>query len=139
MIRYGLLLCVACWLALAGATATAGDLAKEEVAAYFPPPLQVGERLAQLPAWPITSELRPDDGPIGYAFESIDLAPIPGFEGTPVGLLPQNNRIAAVIEKNCISCKLCEQVCIKDAVVVPRAHQFEDIGMSFMSYLTDEH
>ncbi|MCB1915847.1 MAG: 4Fe-4S binding protein [Rhodocyclaceae bacterium] len=87
MIRYGLLLCVACWLALAGATATAGDLAKEEVAAYFPPPLQVGERLAQLPAWPITSELRPDDGPIGYAFESIDLAPIPGFEGTPINLL----------------------------------------------------
>ena len=28
---------------------------------------------------------------------------------------------------------------IKDAIEVPRPHQFEDIGMSFMSYLTDEH
>ena len=72
-------------------------------------------------------------------FEALEMVPAPGYEGTPVGLLPQNNRIAAVIEKNCISCKLCEQVCIKDAVVVPRAHQFDDIGMSFMSYLTDEH
>lgn len=49
------------------------------------------------------------------------------------------NRIAAVIEKNCVSCKLCEQVCIKDAIEVPRHHQFEDIGMSFMSYLSDGH
>ena len=72
-------------------------------------------------------------------FEALEMVPAPGFEGMDVGLLPQNNRIAAVIEKNCISCKLCEQVCIKDAVVVPREHQFEDIGMSFMNYLTDEH
>ena len=53
--------------------------------------------------------------------------------------LAQTQQIASVIEKNCVSCKLCEQVCIKDAVEVPRQHQFEDIGMSFMSYLTDEH
>ena len=44
-----------------------------------------------------------------------------------------------MIEKNCVSCKLCEQVCIKDAIEVPRQHQFEDIGMSFMSYVTDGH
>jgi len=49
------------------------------------------------------------------------------------------NRIAVVTEKNCTSCKLCEQVCIKDAIEVPRNHAFEDIGMSFMSYLTDGH
>lgn len=72
-------------------------------------------------------------------FEALEMVPAPGFEGQDVNLLPQNNTIAAVIEKNCISCKLCEQVCIKDAVVVPRPHQFEDIGMSFMNYLTDEH
>ena len=53
--------------------------------------------------------------------------------------LPQTSQIAVVIDKNCVSCKLCEQVCIKDAIVVPRPHQFEDIGMSFMSYLTDDH
>ena len=49
------------------------------------------------------------------------------------------SQIAYVIEKNCVSCKLCEQVCIKDAIEVPRQHQFEDIGMSFMSYVTDNH
>lgn len=49
------------------------------------------------------------------------------------------NRIAVVVDKNCVSCKLCEQVCIKDAIEVPRKHQFEEIGMSFMSYLTDGH
>jgi ferredoxin len=49
------------------------------------------------------------------------------------------NRIAVVREKNCTSCKLCEQVCIKDAIEIPRTQNFEDIGMSFMSYLTDGH
>jgi len=53
--------------------------------------------------------------------------------------LPQTAQIAYVIEKNCVSCKLCEQVCIKDAIEVPRQHQFEDIGMSFMHYVTDNH
>jgi ferredoxin len=49
------------------------------------------------------------------------------------------NRIAVVIEKNCTSCKLCEQVCIKDAIEIPRVQNFRDIGMSFMSYLSDGH
>ncbi|MDP6764132.1 MAG: 4Fe-4S binding protein [Planctomycetota bacterium] len=52
---------------------------------------------------------------------------------------PQTSTVAEVIPKNCTSCKLCEQVCIKDAIEVPRTHPFEDIGMSFMSYLTDDH
>jgi len=78
------------WLAsvvlLAGA-AQAGVLTRDELARRFPPPLQVGEKLADIPAWPINSELTPHGGPVGYAFESIDLAPIPGFEGTPFNLL----------------------------------------------------
>ncbi|MDP6739586.1 MAG: hypothetical protein QF404_06170, partial [Planctomycetota bacterium] len=53
--------------------------------------------------------------------------------------LPQTSQIAVVTGKLCTSCKLCEQVCIKDAIEVPRPHQFEDIGMSFMSYVTDAH
>ncbi|MCB1890119.1 MAG: 4Fe-4S binding protein [Rhodocyclaceae bacterium] len=68
-------------------SAVAGDLDREAVATYFPPPLQVGEKLTDIAAWPITSELRPDGEPMGYVFESIDLAPIPGFEGTPINLL----------------------------------------------------
>jgi electron transport complex protein RnfB len=53
--------------------------------------------------------------------------------------LPQTSMVAEVLPKLCVSCKLCEQVCIKDAIEVPRQHQFEDIGMSFMSYVTDVH
>ena len=53
--------------------------------------------------------------------------------------LPQTATIAKVLPKQCVSCKLCEQVCIKDAIEVPRQHQFENIGMSFMSYITDNH
>jgi ferredoxin len=71
-------------------------------------------------------------------FEALEMRPYDPDASTEYGL-PQTGMIAHVIEKNCVSCKLCEQVCIKDAVVVPREHQFDDIGMSFMSYLTDEH
>jgi len=72
-------------------------------------------------------------------FAALEMVAAPGNEGLDLGTLPQTGRIAQVIPKNCISCKLCEQVCIKDAVFVPREHQFADIGMSFMSYLTDDH
>jgi len=74
-------------MVLCAMQAYGGDLGKAEMAARFPPPLQVGDKLADIPAWPITSELEPDAGPVAYAFESIDLAPIPGFEGTPFNLL----------------------------------------------------
>ncbi|MCZ6599138.1 MAG: 4Fe-4S binding protein, partial [Planctomycetota bacterium] len=69
-------------------------------------------------------------------FEALEMRPVEEGAQFP---LPQTATIAYVIEKNCVSCKLCEQVCIKDAIEVPRQHQFEEIGMSFMSYLTDEH
>jgi len=49
--------------------------------------LRVGDKLREIPVWPLISELAPDAGPIGYVFETIDLAPIPGFEGTPMNLL----------------------------------------------------
>lgn len=65
----------------------AGDLDQAEIARRFPPPLQVAAKLGEVPAWPLSNELTPDSGPVGYVFESIDLAPIPGFEGTPFNLL----------------------------------------------------
>ncbi len=79
-----LLLASAC---LAGFPALAGELSHDDLSRRFPPPLHVGEKLRDVPAWPLTSELTPDSGPVGYVFESIDLAPIPGFEGTPFDLL----------------------------------------------------
>ena len=67
--------------------AAAGDLNKADIERRFQRPLHVGDKLREVPAWPLTSELTPDAGPVGYVFESIDLAPIPGFEGTPINLL----------------------------------------------------
>jgi NosR/NirI family nitrous oxide reductase transcriptional regulator len=74
-------------LLLSCCQAIAGDLAKADIERRFQRPLHVGEKLREVPAWPLTSELTPDAGPVGYVFESIDLAPIPGFEGTPMNLL----------------------------------------------------
>lgn len=67
--------------------AAAGDLKQADIARRFPPPYRVGALLPDLPAWPLSSELTPEAGPVAYVFESIDLAPIPGFEGTPFNLL----------------------------------------------------
>ena len=67
--------------------ASAGEMSRPALERRFLPPLHVGEKLREVPAWPLSSELEPDAGPVGYVFESIDLAPIPGFEGTPFNLL----------------------------------------------------
>ncbi|MBI4988291.1 MAG: 4Fe-4S binding protein [Rhodocyclales bacterium] len=72
---------------LTAAAAQAGTLSQADLVRRFGPPLRVGEKLREVPAWPLTSELKPDGGPTGYVFESIDIAPIPGFEGTPINLL----------------------------------------------------
>ncbi|MCB2017989.1 MAG: 4Fe-4S binding protein [Hydrogenophaga sp.] len=52
----------------------------------------VGEKDPELPVWPLFRQARSDKGwgdpvAVGYAFESIDFAPVPGFSGTPVNLL----------------------------------------------------
>ena len=100
----------------------------------------------------LVAKIKPKQVPKAYVIEDlctgcefcVDVCPFEALEMVPlvegsIHPLPQTSQIAAVIDKNCVSCKLCEQVCIKDAVQVPRPHQFEDIGMSFMSYLTDDH
>lgn len=53
----------------------------------FPSPLIVGEKERDLPVWPIFKQDATATPLIGYVFESIDLAPIPGFSGTPFNLL----------------------------------------------------
>lgn len=72
--------------------AHAGDLSKADIERRFEPPLHVQDKLTQIPAWPLTSELEPEAGPVGYVFESIDLAPVPGFEGTPMNFLVSIDR-----------------------------------------------
>jgi transcriptional regulator of nitric oxide reductase len=53
----------------------------------FPSPLIVGEKAQDLPVWPILKQDATATPVVAYAFESIDLAPLPGFSGTPFNLL----------------------------------------------------
>jgi NosR/NirI family transcriptional regulator, nitrous oxide reductase regulator len=70
--------------------ARAGVLGRAELAQRFPPPYVVGEREADPPVWPLFKQSGPPSFTtdlVGYVFESLDLAPIPGFAGTPLNLL----------------------------------------------------
>lgn len=67
--------------------AVAGTLHKADVQRRFGVPYEVQDKLADVPAWPITSSLEREVGPVAYVFESIDIAPLPGFEGSPMNFL----------------------------------------------------
>lgn len=79
--------CLACLLLLAGGPALAGVLARADLVRRFPPPLVIGERAADVPAWPLFKQNGTATELVGYAFESADLAPVPGFAGVPPNLL----------------------------------------------------
>src|SRR5450830_1641507 len=75
-------------LLLAGsASAQAGVLDKAAMARRFPAPLIVGDKQSDIPVWPLFKQNATATELVGYAFESIDLAPIPGFSGVPLNLL----------------------------------------------------
>lgn len=78
---------VALLLLAACAVAQAGVLTRQAVIKRFPAPLIVGDKLADVPAWPLFKQNGTATELAGYVFESIDLAPIPGFAGVPVNLL----------------------------------------------------
>lgn len=67
--------------------AHAGVMTKASMLTAFPAPLIVGDKESELPIWPIFKQDATATPLIGYVFESIDLAPIPGFSGTPFNLL----------------------------------------------------
>jgi transcriptional regulator of nitric oxide reductase len=64
-----------------------GILNKSEIERRFSHPYHVEEKLSDVPVWPITSPLEQELGPTLYVFESIDIAPLPGFEGNPMNFL----------------------------------------------------
>jgi NosR/NirI family nitrous oxide reductase transcriptional regulator len=68
-------------------SAHAAVLDKAALARRFPPPLVVGEKAADVPAWPLFKQNGTAVELVGYAFESADLAPVPGFAGVPLNLL----------------------------------------------------
>jgi len=90
----GAALLLAALLGGAPGAARAGTLTKAELARWFPDPFLVGERDKAVPVWPIFKQSGPPNHTVdlvGYAFESADLAPVPGFSGTPVDLLVAMN------------------------------------------------
>ena len=78
------------WL-LAGSCALAGVMTRDELAKRFPPPYIIGEKDASMPIWPIFEpnfqQHASSNQLVGYVFESIDMAPVPGFSGVPINLL----------------------------------------------------
>jgi len=70
--------------------ASAGQLTKADLSRVFPEPFQVGDKEKAVPVWPIFKNSGPPRHTVdlvGYAFESTDMAPVPGFSGTPIDLL----------------------------------------------------
>ena len=65
----------------------AGVMDKAAMEQAFPSPYIVGERDSELPIWPLLKQVSTETPLVGYAFESIDLAAIPGFAGIPFNLL----------------------------------------------------
>lgn len=74
----GLWVCMLC--------AQAAVMNKAAMQAAFPT-LVVGDKESPLPVWPLFKQEAGATNLFGYAFESADLAPIPGFSGTPFNLL----------------------------------------------------
>ncbi|WP_075794510.1 4Fe-4S binding protein [Massilia putida] len=79
-------LLICCWI-LACVSAHAGTLTQAELARRFPAPLTVGVKASDVPAWPLFKQNGTVTELVGYAFESADLAPVPGFAGVPPNLL----------------------------------------------------
>ncbi len=65
----------------------AGELQRSDLERFFPPPYILGEKDDVLPIWPIFKQNGTADKLVAYVFESVDLAPIPGFSGAPLDLL----------------------------------------------------
>ncbi len=62
-------------------------VAREGAASASGSELRVGEKLKDIPVWPLYDQASSSNTPVGYVFETVDLAPIPGFEGSPINML----------------------------------------------------
>ncbi len=78
-----------CLLMLGFTTTAYAKLDEAQLAELVVPPYKLGIRDSDLPVWKL---LDGGGAHAGYVFESIDLAPIPGFSGSPVNLLVSIDR-----------------------------------------------
>jgi transcriptional regulator of nitric oxide reductase len=83
---------IALCASLAAQGALAGILTKEDVQRRFKIPYEVQDKLADPPVWPVTSALEKEAGPVAYAYETIDISPLPGFDGNPMNFLVSIDR-----------------------------------------------
>ncbi|MFC7517655.1 4Fe-4S binding protein [Herbaspirillum sp. GCM10030257] len=74
------------WLSVSP-LAGAGVMTRELLERQFPAPLTVGEKDKDIPVWPVFRQNATATELVGYLFESIDFAAVPGFSGVPVNLL----------------------------------------------------
>ena len=83
------MIAIVCWLALlcVSVSAHAGVLTRAALVQRFPAPMTIGDKQTDLPVWPLFRQNATAIELVGYVFESIDLAPIPGFAGVPINLL----------------------------------------------------
>jgi NosR/NirI family nitrous oxide reductase transcriptional regulator len=72
---------------LSSSVAWAGVMTREQMLKLYPLPYIVGEKETALPVWPLFQQDATQNRLVGYAFESMDMAPIPGFSGVPINLL----------------------------------------------------
>lgn len=83
---YMALLAVAAVTVTLASNASAGLMTRELLAQRFPAPLIVGEKDASPPVWPVFQG-GAQNQLVAWLFETTDMAPIPGFSGTPADLL----------------------------------------------------
>lgn len=67
--------------------AMAGTMTHESLVQRFPSPFIVGKKDAALPVWPLFRQNATATELVAYVFESIDMAPVPGFSGVPINML----------------------------------------------------
>lgn len=72
---------------LGASIAQAGVMTRDALVKIYPLPYIIGEKDTTIPVWPIFQQDATENRLIGYVFESIDMAPIPGFSGVPINLL----------------------------------------------------
>lgn len=88
---------------LAAAPAWAGVLTKATLSKHFPAPYIIGELEKDVPVWPIFKQNATATELVGYVFESLDLAPVPGFSGVPINLLVALDPKGNFLEVNVLS------------------------------------
>lgn len=75
------------WSAMALAPAAAGVMTRDMLEKKFPAPLMIGQKDDAIPVWPVFKQNATATELVGYLFESIDFAAVPGFSGVPLNLL----------------------------------------------------